>query len=99
LFVVSDKDFVAVDYHGKGVSHLDALSHISYQGQLFGGHPARESVGAAGARVGEAVGASARSRSSASWPPAGCCSTSPAPAASVPSTGTVTVRPRRARGG
>jgi kynurenine formamidase len=50
------KDFIAVDYHGKGVSHLDALSHIAYQGRLFGGHAARESIGAAGARVGSVAG-------------------------------------------
>lgn len=23
------KDFIAVDYHGKAVSHLDALSHVA----------------------------------------------------------------------
>lgn len=50
------KDFIAVDYHGKGVSHLDALSHIAYQGILFGGHRARETVGAAGASVGSVAG-------------------------------------------
>lgn len=26
------KDFLAVDYHGKAVSHLDALSHVAYRG-------------------------------------------------------------------
>jgi kynurenine formamidase len=46
------KDFIAVDYHGKGVSHLDALSHIAYRGQLYGGHTAREVVDAKGARFG-----------------------------------------------
>ena len=46
------KDFIATDYHGKGVSHLDALSHIAYRGQLYDGHTAREVVGAAGARFG-----------------------------------------------
>ncbi|KPI18385.1 cyclase family protein [Actinobacteria bacterium OK074] len=46
------KDFIAVDYHGKGVSHLDALSHIAYRGQLYDGHTAREVVDAGGARFG-----------------------------------------------
>lgn len=46
------KDFIAVDYHGKGVSHLDALSHIAYRGQLYDGHTAREVVDAAGAHFG-----------------------------------------------
>ncbi|MFJ8777880.1 cyclase family protein [Streptomyces sp. NPDC102476] len=46
------KDFIAVDYHGKGVSHLDALSHIAYRGQLYDGRAAREVVDAAGAHFG-----------------------------------------------
>ncbi|WP_371614686.1 cyclase family protein [Streptomyces sp. NBC_00454] len=46
------KDFLAVDYHGKAVSHLDALSHIAYRGLLYEGHPAREVIGSGGARFG-----------------------------------------------
>ncbi|MFJ7073742.1 cyclase family protein [Streptomyces sp. NPDC098781] len=46
------KDFIAADYHGKGVSHLDALSHIAYRGQLYDGRTAREVVDASGARFG-----------------------------------------------
>jgi kynurenine formamidase len=46
------KDFIAADYHGKSVSHLDALCHIAYRGQLYDGHSAREAVDAAGARFG-----------------------------------------------
>jgi kynurenine formamidase len=46
------KDFLAVDYHGKAVSHLDALSHIAYRGQLFDGQMAKDVVGADGARFG-----------------------------------------------
>ncbi|WP_131746227.1 cyclase family protein [Frankia sp. Cppng1_Ct_nod] len=46
------KDFIAVDYHGKAVSHLDALSHIAYRGQLFDGRRARDVVDAGGARYG-----------------------------------------------
>ncbi|KUM93252.1 cyclase [Streptomyces cellostaticus] len=46
------KDFIAADYHGKAVTHLDALCHIAYRGQLYDGRTAREVVGAAGARFG-----------------------------------------------
>lgn len=46
------KDFIAADYHGKGVTHLDALSHIAYQGKLYDGRTAKEVVDAAGARFG-----------------------------------------------
>ncbi|MER7463147.1 cyclase family protein [Streptomyces sp. NPDC097981] len=46
------KDFIAVDYHGKAVSHLDALSHIAYAGRLYEGRPAREAIDAAGTRFG-----------------------------------------------
>ncbi|UQX00002.1 cyclase family protein [Streptomyces sp. RerS4] len=46
------KDFLAVDYHGKAVTHLDALSHVAYRGRLYDGHPAREVIGAGGARFG-----------------------------------------------
>lgn len=46
------KDFIGVDYHGKTVSHLDALAHIAYRGHLYDGGAARELVGAQGARFG-----------------------------------------------
>lgn len=46
------KDFLGADYHGKAVSHLDALSHMAYRGQLYDGRTAREAVGAGGARFG-----------------------------------------------
>ncbi|MEU8782487.1 cyclase family protein [Streptomyces sp. NPDC048637] len=46
------KDFIAVDYHGKGVSHLDALSHVAYRGQLYDGRAAHECLDAGGARFG-----------------------------------------------
>ncbi|MFD7631720.1 cyclase family protein [Streptomyces sp. NPDC059851] len=46
------KDFLGVDYHGKAVSHLDALSHVAYRGLLYEGRPAREVVDAGGARFG-----------------------------------------------
>ncbi|MFI1944849.1 cyclase family protein [Streptomyces virginiae] len=46
------KDFLGADYHGKGVTHLDALSHVAYRGRLYDGRAAREAVDAAGARFG-----------------------------------------------
>ncbi|MFJ9821836.1 cyclase family protein [Streptomyces sp. NPDC101151] len=46
------KDFIAADYHGKGVTHLDALCHIAYRGRLYDGRTASEVVDAAGARFG-----------------------------------------------
>jgi kynurenine formamidase len=49
------KDFIAADYHGKGITHLDALCHAAYRGQLYGGRAAREVIDAAGAHYG-AVG-------------------------------------------
>lgn len=49
----TNKDFLGIDYHGKSSTHLDALSHIAYRGELFGGHTSSAVVGATGARVGE----------------------------------------------
>jgi kynurenine formamidase len=45
------KDFVGVDFHNDGQSHLDALCHVSFKGSLFGGAP-DTSAGAGGAAVG-----------------------------------------------
>jgi kynurenine formamidase len=42
------KDFIGVDYHGDGHTHVDALCHVAYEGRLYNGIPAR-SVGADGA--------------------------------------------------
>ncbi|MCI9889270.1 cyclase family protein [Micrococcales bacterium 31B] len=47
------KDFIGADYHGKAVSHLDALAHIAYRGTLFNDTPARDVVGSTGARFGD----------------------------------------------
>ncbi|MFD3551820.1 cyclase family protein [Streptomyces goshikiensis] len=46
------KDFIAADFHGKAVSHLDALAHVAYGGRLYDGRPAREVIDASGARFG-----------------------------------------------
>ncbi|MFE9844786.1 cyclase family protein [Streptomyces goshikiensis] len=46
------KDFIAADFHGKAVSHLDSLAHVAYRGRLYDGRTSREAVGASGARFG-----------------------------------------------
>jgi kynurenine formamidase len=33
------KDYVGVDYHNDGHSHIDALSHVAFEGSLFDGRP------------------------------------------------------------
>jgi kynurenine formamidase len=44
------KDYVGVDYHNDGHSHIDALSHVAFDGRLFDGEP-ESSVTANGAEV------------------------------------------------
>jgi kynurenine formamidase len=46
------KDFIAVDHHGKAVTHLDALCHIAYRGRLYDGLASSEVIDAGGARFG-----------------------------------------------
>ncbi|WP_115726907.1 cyclase family protein [Actinomyces culturomici] len=48
-----NKDFLGVAFHGKAVSHLDALSHIAYRGELFDGHPTKDTVNATGTDFGD----------------------------------------------
>lgn len=48
-----NKDFLGVAFHGKSVSHLDALSHIAYKGQLFDGNTSSEVVNATGTSFGD----------------------------------------------
>ena len=43
-----NKDFIGVDYHGKASSHLDAMTHIAFQDQLFGGKKSSEAVTSTG---------------------------------------------------
>ena len=45
------KDYVGVDYHNDGQSHVDAFCHVAFRGFLFDGSPA-SSVTAQGARAG-----------------------------------------------
>lgn len=42
------KDFIGLDYHGKAVTHLDAVCHIAYRGELFGGISADAAFSALG---------------------------------------------------
>lgn len=42
------KDFIGLDYHGKAVSHLDALCHIGFRGELYGGVESRAVFGSQG---------------------------------------------------
>ncbi len=34
------KDFIGVDYHSDGHTHIDALCHVAYEGRLYNGVPA-----------------------------------------------------------
>jgi kynurenine formamidase len=45
------KDYVGVDYHNEGHSHIDAFSHVAFEGSFFDGKPAG-SVTAEGADIG-----------------------------------------------
>jgi kynurenine formamidase len=45
------KDYIGVDYHNEGHSHIDAVCHVAFDGCFFDGTPAA-SVTAQGARVG-----------------------------------------------
>src|SRR5215203_2746874 len=45
------KDYVGVDYHNDGHSHIDALSHVAYEGRLYGG-TSEKSVTSDGAGTG-----------------------------------------------
>lgn len=42
------KDFIGLDYHGKATTHLDAICHMGFRGQLFGGVPATDAFTSAG---------------------------------------------------
>jgi len=46
------KDFLGLDYHGKAVTHLDALCHVGYRGQLFGGVASTEAFSSLGSTWG-----------------------------------------------
>ena len=41
-------DFIGIDFHGKSVTHVDALCHCSFRGRLYNGVVSRETVDSAG---------------------------------------------------
>jgi len=45
---IAHKDFIGLDYHGKATTHLDAVCHIGYEGELFGGLKSREAFSSLG---------------------------------------------------
>jgi kynurenine formamidase len=45
------KDYIGLDYHNEGHSHIDAFSHIAYNGRLYDGQPG-SSVTSKGAATG-----------------------------------------------
>jgi kynurenine formamidase len=45
-----NEDFVGLDYHGKLVTHVDAICHVAYRGRLYNDVVALEAVTATGAR-------------------------------------------------
>ncbi len=47
-----NKDFIGVDYHGKAVSHLDAMTHIVFKDQMYGGKKSSEQVKSSGSNWG-----------------------------------------------
>jgi kynurenine formamidase len=44
------KDYVGVDYHNDGHTHIDAFSHVAFEGRLYGGVP-ETSVTSEGAKA------------------------------------------------
>jgi kynurenine formamidase len=47
-----NEDFIGLDYHGKLVTHVDAVCHVAYRGRLFNDVVALEAVTGTGARFG-----------------------------------------------
>ena len=47
-----NEDFIGLDYHGKLVTHVDALCHCAYRGRLYNDVPALEVITGAGASFG-----------------------------------------------
>lgn len=45
-------DFIGVDFHGKSVTHIDALCHCSFRGRLYNEVPSRDTVDSSGGAFG-----------------------------------------------
>ena len=84
------KDYIGVDYHNEGHSHIDALCHVAYDGVLYGGTPAAAVTSRVRGRRDRPAAAPA------SWV-AGCCSTSPASGGSAGSNRASTSSPTTSR--
>ncbi|MEV6904641.1 cyclase family protein [Amycolatopsis sp. NPDC051372] len=48
------RDFVGLEYHGRAVTHLDALCHMAFEGKYFGGVAAEEVMTTTGSTWGSA---------------------------------------------
>src|SRR5437764_4899183 len=47
-----NEDFIGLDYHGKLVTHVDALCHVAYRGRLYNDVVSLDAVTGAGATFG-----------------------------------------------
>lgn len=45
-------DFIGIDFHGKSVTHVDALCHCSFRGLLYNGVASRDTVDSSGGSFG-----------------------------------------------
>ena len=48
-------DFIGMDFHGKSVTHLDALCHVNFRGLLYNGVPAESVLDSSGSRFGSVL--------------------------------------------
>ena len=46
----ANTDFIGIDYHGKASTHMDAMTHIVYKNNLFGGKNTHDVVDAQGSQ-------------------------------------------------
>jgi len=51
----TNADYLGCDFHGKAMSHIDALCHCDFRGKLYNGVPQDESLGSAGASFGSVL--------------------------------------------
>jgi kynurenine formamidase len=48
-------DFIGMDFHGKSVTHLDALCHVNFRGRLYNGVPSTSALSSAGSAFGSVL--------------------------------------------
>ncbi len=63
------KDYVGVDYHNDGHSHIDALCHVAFDGAIYNGKPSGSVTSRGRDRRRD------RGRSRTAWSDGACCST------------------------